>query len=78
MFGVESNGKSLDGFDRELTIAERLQKARYMTAQFGKWHLGPGPKITEHGFKHVFNQNSGAPFAVNIAIDGRDREMSRR
>ena len=75
-FGVESNGKSLDGFDRELTIAERLQKAGYMTAQFGKWHLGPGPKITEHGFKHVFNQNSGAPFAANIALDGSDREMS--
>ncbi|WP_145217116.1 sulfatase-like hydrolase/transferase [Planctomycetes bacterium TBK1r] len=75
-FGVESNVKSLDGFDRELTIAERLQKAGYMTAQFGKWHLGPGPKITEHGFKHVFNQNSGAPFAANIALDGSDREMS--
>ena len=75
-FGVEANGKSLAGFDRELTIAERLQKAGYITAQFGKWHLGPGPGITEHGFKHVFNQNSGAPFAANIGLDGSDREMS--
>lgn len=75
-FGVESNGQPLAGFDRELTIAQRLQKAGYVTAQFGKWHLGPGPKITEHGFKHVFNQNSGAPFAANIDLDGSDREMS--
>ncbi len=41
-FGVESNGKALDGFNRELTIAERLQKVGYITAQFGKWHLGAG------------------------------------
>nr|WP_246114385.1 sulfatase-like hydrolase/transferase [Rubripirellula tenax] len=75
-FGVEANGKTLKGFDRELTIAQRLQKAGYMTAQFGKWHLGPGPQITEHGFKHVFNQNSGAPFAANVGLDGTDREMS--
>lgn len=75
-FGVESNGKSLIGFDSELTIAQRLQSAGYVTAQFGKWHLGSGPKITEHGFKHVFNQNSGRPFAANITLDGGDREMS--
>ena len=76
-FGVESNADSLDGFNREQTIAERLQSVGYQTAQFGKWHLGPGPKITEHGFKHVFNQNSGAPFSANITIDGSDRKMAK-
>lgn len=76
-FGLESNGGSLEGFDKELTIAERLQAAGYKTAQFGKWHLGTGPKITDHGFDHVFNQNAGRPFAANITIDGADRPMSQ-
>ena len=75
-FGVESNGHSLNGFNAELTIAERLQEAGYMTAQFGKWHLGPTPKITDHGFRHVFSQNSGGSFAANITLDGKDRPMS--
>lgn len=74
-FGVESNGMSLKGFDRELTIAERLQSAGYITAQFGKWHLGPGPQIVTHGFHHVFNQNAGRPFAANVSLDGSDRAM---
>ncbi len=75
-FGVESNGSSLEGFDRELTIAERLKASGYVTAQFGKWHLGPGPKIVDHGFQHVFAQNSKAPFSANITLDGRDRKMA--
>ena len=74
-FGVESNGKSLEGFDQELTIAERLQEVGYITAQFGKWHLGPTPRITEHGFKHVYAQNSGGQFAANITVDGKDQKM---
>lgn len=73
---MESNGGTLEGFDAELTIAERLQAAGYITAQFGKWHLGAGPKITDHGFKHVYSQNNGGSFAANMTLDGEDREMS--
>ncbi|MEO1524819.1 MAG: sulfatase-like hydrolase/transferase, partial [Planctomycetota bacterium] len=76
-FGVETNGASLEGFDREQTIAERLKKAGYATAQFGKWHLGPTPKITEHGFDHVFAQNAQRPFSANISLDGEDIPMSQ-
>jgi uncharacterized sulfatase len=75
-FGVESNGCALDGFDRETTIAQRLQAAGYVTAQFGKWHLGPSAEITRHGFRHVYAQNSQAPFSANITMDGKDRPMS--
>ncbi len=38
--------------------------------------LGSGPRIVEHGYKHVFSQNARAPFAANISLDGLDREMS--
>ncbi len=75
-FGVESNGRPLDGFDRETTIAQRLQAAGYITAQFGKWHLGPTAEIPKHGFKHVYAQNSQGPFSANITAGGDDRPMS--
>jgi len=74
-FGVESNGGALDGFDKEITIATRLQKAGYATAQFGKWHLGPTAQIPAHGFKHVFSQNAQQPFSANISLAGLDRLM---
>lgn len=74
-FGVEANGGTLEGFDRETTFATRLQRVGYTTAQFGKWHLGPTSEITRHGFKHVFSQNAGQPFSANITLDGQDRPM---
>lgn len=75
-FDLDNNGSKLDGFDKEITIAMRLQNAGYATAQFGKWHLGPTEAITKHGFKHVFSQNAQRPFSANITLDGKDRPMS--
>ncbi len=75
-FDLDNNGSALDGFNKETTIATRLQNAGYVTAQFGKWHLGPQNEITRHGFKHVFSQHGGQKFAANITLDGKDRQMS--
>lgn len=74
-FDLDSNRSALDGFNRETTIATRLQAAGYHTAQFGKWHLGPTTAIPRHGFKHVFSQNTQRPFSANITLDGQDRPM---
>jgi uncharacterized sulfatase len=74
-FGVEANGDTLDGFNKETTFATRLQKAGYATAQFGKWHLGPTSEIPRHGFTHVFSQNAAQPFSANLTLDGQDRPM---
>lgn len=75
-FDLDNNGSSLEGFNKQTTIATRLQNAGYTTAQFGKWHLGPTEAITQHGFKHVFSQNAQRPFSANITLDGLDRPMS--
>lgn len=75
-FNVDHNGEDLAGFDQETTIAARLQKAGYATAQFGKWHLGPTEQIPRHGFRHVFSQNAQRPFSANITLDGQDRPMN--
>jgi len=74
-FDLDNNGSSLDGFNKETTIAARLQKAGYVTAQFGKWHLGPTTEIPRHGFTHVFAQNAQRPFSANITLDGKDKPM---
>jgi arylsulfatase A-like enzyme len=74
-FGLESNVSPLDGFNRQITIASRLQQAGYATAQFGKWHLGPTTDIPQHGFNHVFSQNAQNSFSANLTLDGKDRPM---
>ncbi|MCB1278437.1 sulfatase-like hydrolase/transferase [Prosthecobacter sp.] len=74
-FNLDNNQSSLDGFNKETTIATRLQNAGYVTAQFGKWHLGPLPEITRHGFRHVYAQHGQQKFSANITADGKDRPM---
>ncbi|MDG2126100.1 MAG: sulfatase-like hydrolase/transferase, partial [Verrucomicrobiales bacterium] len=69
-FGVESNRQPLDGFDRELTVAEHLKSTGYTTAQIGKWHLGPGNKIDDHGFDYLFNKNANRPVYGNFDATG--------
>ncbi|TWT81461.1 Arylsulfatase [Planctomycetes bacterium CA13] len=52
--------------EREVTIAEVLQKAGYGTAHFGKWHIGMTsgkrrkPSPTQHGFDYWFGLSNGA------------------
>ncbi len=75
-FNVDHNGQELDGFNKETTIATRLQKAGYLTAHFGKWHLGATEAIPSHGFTHSFSQHGQRPFSSNITLDGKDRAMS--
>jgi len=74
-FGLESNKSSLEGFNKQTTIATRLQALGYVTAQFGKWHLGPANEIPQHGFQYVFSQMGQQPFYANITLDGEDRPM---
>ncbi len=73
-FGVESNGQSLDGFNAQQTIAERLKKAGYATGMTGKWHLGPPQKIVTHGFNDVYYKMANRPGWANFDLDGSDRE----
>jgi len=73
-FGLETNGCGLEGFNAEVTVAERLQKVGYATGQIGKWHLGPSPEISSHGFDDVFAKNSARPGWANYGLDGSDQE----
>lgn len=74
-FNLDNNRSSLEGFNKETTIATRLQNAGYTTGQFGKWHLGPQNEITRHGFKHVWSQHGQQRFPANITLEGEDRPM---
>lgn len=73
-FGLESNGDDLAGFDAQQTIAERLRKAGYATGMIGKWHLGAGNQIVQHGFNDVFYRNSNQGGWVNYDLQGNDVE----
>jgi len=74
-FGLEGNGNSLEGFNAQVTIADRMKKAGYATGQIGKWHLGPNEKITDHGFDDVYSKNSNRPCQANYTLDGETIKM---
>ena len=55
------------------TLPERLNKAGYVTAAFGKWHVGFRPETmpTARGFDEYYGFLSGAHAYTRKAADGR-------
>ena len=54
--GIERNGDSLTPFSQEANLAGLLSENGYTCAMIGKWHLGPGNEIQNHGFGFFYNQ----------------------
>jgi len=75
-FQLDNNNSALEGFNKETTIATRLQRGGYVTAHFGKWHLGPTSEIPDHGFTHTYAQHGQQKFTANITLDGKDQPIS--
>ncbi|MDB4485572.1 sulfatase-like hydrolase/transferase [bacterium] len=69
--GVPANGSSMETFNKETTVADHLKKAGYTTAQIGKWHLGHGNKIDQHGFDFFYNKNANRPAPGNFTLEGK-------
>ena len=67
IYGVlQDHWHNMHLLEREVTIAEVLQKAGYGTAHLGKWHIGmtsgkrKKPTLQEHGFDYWFGLSNGA------------------
>jgi arylsulfatase A-like enzyme len=71
LFPGNKNGLSPD----EVTVAEILKKAGYVTVLIGKWHLGHLPAYlpTRHGFDQFF----GIPYSNDMAIDPKNARFAR-
>ena len=82
---LDEIGLTIGGLpDKEVTVAEMLQKNGYYTAHIGKWHLGgftDGMKPNDQGFDDSLMLNSSLyfpknhPDVVNAKIDSSIEDM---